>query len=314
MTGAAAAAVLCAVTVFCFFLFLLNKSGGQRKMIRQRVDKIAARDKEQVTRKKRHQKKVQAPKGSAQPKSFEKLAHELAVADIPMRPNEYLLFSLAITMVASGVLYLFTGALGAIVGAVLGGAAMPIWLQRKKKKRMKLFENQLSDALTVISNCLQAGFSFQQALESIASDMPDPIAKEFSIALRESRLGLPLEKALVNMSERLQQDDLELLINAVLIQKQVGGNLSEILDSIGGTIRERLKIRGQIKTLTASGRMSGIVIGLLPLFILAFLMVINPGYVQLFFQSAVGIGMLVAAVCLEVIGFLVVRKVVDIKF
>ncbi|MDR3643746.1 MAG: type II secretion system F family protein, partial [Clostridia bacterium] len=190
----------------------------------------------------------------------------------------------------------------------------PFFLSSKKRKRMQLFETQLSDALTVIGNSLRAGFTFQQAMESIVNDMPDPIAKEFGRALREMKLGLPLDRALLNLSERLRHDDLDLLVSAVVIQRQVGGNLADILDNIADTIRDRLKLRGKIKVLTASGRVSGLVIGLLPVFILVFLMIINPDYVRMFFTTPIGIAMMIVALVLESIGFIVVRKVVDIKF
>jgi tight adherence protein B len=179
---------------------------------------------------------------------------------------------------------------------------------------MSLFDKQLIDALAIIGNCLRAGFSFNQAIESIAQEMPDPIAKEFAKTIREIRLGFPMEKALINMMERLDNNDLELIVSAVLIQRQVGGNLSEILDTIANTIKDRLKIKGEIKVLTATGRTSGMVVGMLPVFLMGVLMVINPGYVSMFFNSNIGIAMLIFAAIMETTGFLIVKKIVNVKF
>lgn len=309
------AAFFVAVAVFFLLVQAGSQMGGKQATVKRRLEAITAQSEPSEAPRRAKKGRMRRPGGKHNvPAYVESLAQELALADIPMRTNEFMLFALFATVTGAVVLYILLGTLAAVVGAVAGGSVMPVWLSRKKKKRMKLLENQLSDALTVISNALRAGFSFQQALDSVVSSMGDPIAKEFGVALREAKLGLPLEKALQKMSDRLQQDDLSLLISAVLIQKQVGGNLSEILDNIGDTIRERLKIRGQIKTLTAQGRMSGIIIGLLPVFILAFLMMINPSYVQLFFTTAIGKAMIGAAVVLEIVGFVVVRKVVNIKF
>ena len=218
-------------------------------------------------------------------------------------------------LVPAGLVALFNFNIFVCTALVAAGTTLPPFLLRSAwKKRMALFDKQLSDALAIIGNCLRAGFSFNQAIESIAAEMPDPIAKEFAKTIREIRLGFAMEKALNNMVERLKNTDLELIVSAVLIQRLVGGNLSEILDNIADTIKQRLKLKGEIKVLTATGRTSGMVVGMLPVFLMGVLMLINPGYVGMFFNSAIGIAMLAAGGVLEFIGFMVVKKIVDIKF
>lgn len=315
MEFAVMAAAFIAASVFFLVLTIGSRSGSQRATVRRRLQAFAGQEGQSAIDRKKTKKQARPRSREGETPAFlENLARGLALAGIPMRTNEFLIFTVALAVVLGGVLDIALKPLAGLVGLVVGGSVMPVWLSMKKKKRMKLFENQLSDALTVISNALRAGFSFQQALESVVSGMADPIAKEFGAVVREAKLGLPIEKALQNLADRLQQDDLSLLVSAVLIQKQVGGNLSEILDSIGGTIRERLKIRGQIKTLTAQGKISGIIIGLLPLAIMAMLMVLNPDYIKQFFTTQTGMAMIGLAVVMESVGFLLVRKVVSIKF
>ena len=190
----------------------------------------------------------------------------------------------------------------------------PLLINGNKKKRVSLFEKQFSDALLIIGNCLRAGFTYKQAMESIANEMPNPISKEFGKTLREVNYGVSMEKALSNMSDRLQNDDLDLFVTSVIIQRQIGGNLAEIIDNISETIKERIRIKSEIKVLTSSGRISGIIIGLLPLLLTGILMILNPHYLSTFFQTTLGMYLCGIAVVMWVIGFLIVRKIVNIKF
>lgn len=244
-----------------------------------------------------------------------KISSELSLAGINLKAEEFLMIWLICAIMIPLMLFSVTknGAV-AVIFACLGAVIPPFVVSRHKKKRATLFETQLMDALIIISNCLRAGFTFQQAMSSIAEDMSEPISKEFSMVLREIRLGISMETALKDMVARLKNDDLELVISAVLIQKQVGGNLSEVLDNIAGTIQERLKLKGEIKVLTASGKTSGLIIGLMPLFLMAFLMISNPDYISLLFQSSIGRVLLIIAAVMEIIGFSFIRKIVNIKF
>ncbi len=248
-------------------------------------------------------------------KATDTIYSELSLAGIKTKPEEFILIWLLLAFLPAGLIALITKqALPAAAFTAVGAAAPIIYLKSKKQKRIHSFESQLSDALVVCCNCLRSGLSFQQAMETIASDMPAPIGTEFSQVLNEIKFGASLEKALTDMTERIKSADLMLVVSAVLIQRGTGGNLSQILDTISETIKDRLKIKQEIKTVTAQGRMSSSVIGGLPIAIGLVLMVINPSYMMTFFVTTAGNIMLVVAIMLEIIGFAVIRKVVTVKY
>ena len=160
------------------------------------------------------------------------------------------------------------------------------WLARRKNGRLGAFNKQLPDTITLIANALRAGSSFLQAIELVVRESRPPISIEFARVIREVNLGLPFEQALENMVRRVRSDDLELMATAISIQHQVGGNLAEILDSIAYTIRERIRIKGEIRTLTAQQRLSGYVVGFLPIGLAGFLFVAAPGFMDPMFAQS----------------------------
>jgi len=188
-----------------------------------------------------------------------------------------------------------------------------IILKGKIRQRIKEISNQLGDTIILIANSLRAGYSFLQAIETVAEEMPDPIRKEFRILLKEMNLGISTEQALLNLVNRVPSRDLDLVVTAVLIQRQIGGNLSEILDNISTTIRQRVKLKGEIKTLTAQGRMSGWIIALLPVALGMILYAMNKEYIQLLFTNSLGQMMLLLAVVMELIGVIIIRGIVNIE-
>lgn len=151
-------------------------------------------------------------------------------------------------------------------------------------------------------------------MESIAADMQPPISTEFAKTLREIRYGVKQEDALYHMVERVQNKDLGLLVSAVVISSQVGANLSEILDNISETIKDRIKIKNDVKILSSQGRISGLIIGILPIVLALFLMIVNPDYIVSFFETTIGKIMVGTGVVLEIIGFTIVNRIVDIKY
>lgn len=305
MTGFIA---LCAAAlVFCLVVLLLGFLQREKLRIRARLDALAApTSAEQAKRPKARQRESRV--GG-------KLAAQLESAGILLRADEFVLLWAGATLLPAGLLLFFkASAVTACAIAAVGAVLPPLLVGNARRRRLLLFERQLGDALGIIGNSLRAGFTFQQAMDSIASEMPDPISKEFAKALREMRLGVPVETTLDAMVRRMHNDDLEMLVTAVLIQRQAGGNLADIIDSIAVTIKDRLKIKGDVRTLTASGRMSGSVIGLLPVFLTAVLMVLNPTYISSFFTTTLGILLLAIAVVMEAIGFLIVSKIVNIRY
>ncbi|KJS88563.1 MAG: hypothetical protein JM58_00755 [Peptococcaceae bacterium BICA1-8] len=242
-----------------------------------------------------------------------KIEAELLKADIPMRGSEFIVFNI-INIAFIGFITFIIGGFGpALVFSSLGFILPNFFVKRKKKQRFEKLGLQIGDCLTVMSNSLRAGFSFQQAMELVSKEMTGPLAAEFGKTLREINFGTPTEQALSNMAERIECDDLDLLITAVLIQRQIGGNLAEILDNISTTLRERIRIKGEIKTLTAQGRISGMVVGLMPPALFAILLIISPDYIMELLQNKTGIMLLAGGLVSEVIGFLVIKKIVNIE-
>lgn len=227
---------------------------------------------------------------------------------------EFIYFWISLTIIPMIIIAFMAGHIITILAiGIIGFALPPIALIRSRKKRDELFNKQLSEALIIIGNSLKGGFTFLQGMESIAIDMQPPISKEFAKVLREIHYGVKQMDALNHMVERTKNKDLELLVSVVLISSQVGSNLSEILDTIAATIRDRIRIKQEIRTFSAQGRVSGIVIGFLPIAIILTIMVINPGYFEGFFESNIGKIMIAVSVILEIIGFAIINKIVNIK-
>ena len=242
-------------------------------------------------------------------------SRELAAAGIRMRGEEYLgLWLIVAILPATIMLLLGAHPLSATAMILLGIVLPPMYVQSAKAKRLRKFEKQLGDALMLIANSLRAGFSFLQAMSAISEEMQDPIGKEFALTVREINMGVDMGTALDNMVDRVRSTDLMMTVTAVKIQRQVGGNLLEILVTISSTIKDRLRLKNDIRVMTAQGRVSALIIGLLPVFLACMLMVINPTYILKFVQKPAGIAMLAVGLVMEILGFLFVKKVVTITY
>lgn len=182
-----------------------------------------------------------------------------------------------------------------------------------KKRRLEMFNQQLTEALVTMSNALRAGFSIQQAFETIVQENRKPIAQEFGVFVQQTRVGVRFEDALRNMEERVDSDDLTLMIRAIEIARQTGGNLTEVFDVIASTIRERSRIEGKIKSMTAMGRLQGIVVGLIPAFLLGAMTLLDPAMMIQFFTDPMGVAILLLVVVLLTVGFIVIQKIVTIE-
>lgn len=239
---------------------------------------------------------------------------KLLKANILMRPEEFLSISLILLVVFAllGVM-LFNNILMTIVMAVIGWVIPLFILNRKIGKRLKALNNQLGDTIAILSNAMKAGHSFFQAVDSVSRELKGPVVDEFSKLQKEISLGVETETALENMVNRVGSDDLELMVTAILIQRQIGGNLAEILDNISETIRQRIRAKGEIRTLTAQGRISGWVISLLPFFMVAVVLMINPEQMYTLISNPIGIIMIVMAFVMELMGIMFVRKIINIE-
>ncbi len=257
----------------------------------------------------------------------ERLAGELARADLKLRPAEFVLAWIASPFVFVAVAFVLSfvlPALGnpvalALIAAI--GAYFPrFYLKRRQGKRLKAFGEQLPDTITLLANSLRAGSSFLQGIELVTREGRPPISEEFERVVREMQLGMALQPALLNLSRRVASEDLELMVTAINIQSQVGGNLATVLDAIAHTIRERVRLLGEINTLTAMQRYSGYVITALPIGLGAILMLISPSYMgPLFERPPEAFGLPLGVIFLLVglfsmgMGYFFIRRIVAIK-
>lgn len=244
-----------------------------------------------------------------------KIDKKLEEADILLRGSEFIVIVVVISVAA--ILLTFTVTLKPFVSIIIGVvvALIPFMIvDSARNKRLIAFNGQISDALNIMSNSLRSGFSFVQSMDMVRKELPNPIKKEFDRTITEINLGTSTEKALENLSKRVNSDDLELVVTAVLIQRQVGGNLAEVLDNIAGAVRERIRIKREIKTLTAQGRISGMIIGFLPMFLAIFLFLSNPSYLMELFTNKTGLIMVTLAVLGQFSGLMIIKKIVDIEF
>jgi tight adherence protein B len=255
------------------------------------------------------------------------LMRDLGAADLKLKPSEYLTIWAATTLGVPVVLYVLGFVIRSlqspivlIIGLAIGFVAPRFWLGRRKNSRLTQFNRQLPDTITLIANALRAGSSFLQSIELVVRESRPPISIEFGRVIREVNLGLPFDTALENMVKRVKSEDFELMATAIAIQHQVGGNLAEILDSIAFTIRERVRIKGEIKSLTAQQRMSGYVVGGLPIALAGFIYVAAPTFFDPMFSKPpevvgipLGVILIGVAVLMMGLGFFFIRKIVDIE-
>jgi len=239
---------------------------------------------------------------------------KLNQAYIFIRIEEFLAISIITSLTFGMLLYLLTKMwLIGIIGLIIGYRLPDIYVESVKKKRMKKLNSQLPDALSIISNGLRAGFSFTQAMSVASNELESPIKDEFLRVIRDNSIGKTLDEALMDFSERTDDEDIDMFITALIIQRKVGGNLTEILDTIAATIRDRMRIRGEIKTLTAQGRMSAIIISLLPFAVALFIYFSNPSYIMELFKSTIGIIMVVTAVIAQIFGMFIIMRMANIE-
>ncbi len=240
------------------------------------------------------------------------LENRLRAADLELRAGEFLLLSLGL------------GATGLILAVILGGGvfllavpamlALPAaFLATRSQERRKQLALALPDALGSTASALRAGFSLLQALDACARQTKGPLGQEFERMLAETRVGVPVDDALENLAKRAGSPDLSLMVTAVQIQRQVGGNLAEVLDRIQQTIRERVRLQAEVRALSAQGRMSSMIIGLLPIGLLVMMALIAPAFVGPMFQPGIGRALLIVAALFEIAGFFVLSRVVRIE-
>jgi tight adherence protein B len=241
-----------------------------------------------------------------------KLATRLMRADWRWKPAEFLVAQGVAAGIGLGLAIIFAKSLWWLF--LIAGYMTPNFLlARAEKVRLKAFDQQLPEALSMIANSLRSGYSFLQAMDVVSREMPEPVAKEFSYVLKETRVNIPLDEALANLVQRVKSADLDLVVTAVLIQRQVGGNLSEVLDKIGTTIKERIRLQGEIRTLTTQGRFSGWIVSLLPIALAVLFQMVNPGYLIPMITHPIGWMLLTIGVIMQGIGIFMIKNMVNLE-
>jgi len=245
---------------------------------------------------------------------LEKFALLFEQADSPVKPDMFIIISIGCSALGGIGAWVARSPAPLLPVAGLTAGLMPLfWLLMRRKSRFKKFASQMPDALELIARALRSGHSLASGLHVVVEEMPNPISTEFGAAYESQNLGIPIEKALKDMLRRMPNMDLKFFVTAVAIQRQAGGDLSEILDKIGYIIRERFKIMGQVQALTGEGRISGVVLMGLPIALFFAVLHLNPDYVMLLFTDPLGRKMIAFAAVLQVLGAVVIKKIVNIK-
>lgn len=291
--------------------------------VSQRLSEFAVRGQEQSAEPAAKQALERIDEVVSKSKRGSNIARDLARADLKLTVAEFIGVQLLCALVGVGIGAFigradFAAAVAAaIVAAIIFSFIPTIYVNTRARGRVKAFNNQLGDAITMMANALRGGYSFLQTLDLVAREAPSPISAEFRRVVQEVGLGRTSEEALNNLLRRMPSDDLDLLITAVNIQMEVGGNLAQILDTIGHTIRERVRIKGEIQTLTAQGRISAWVITGLPIGLAIFISVINPDYMEPIFSFGMPpqawCCLPVASLVMIVIGYFTIMKIIDIE-
>lgn len=242
------------------------------------------------------------------------LERRLKQAGLNWRSGEFVAAwaAAAIMLAAAGGWLL--GPLAAAAGLLLALAGGWLLLELLQRQRVRQFERQLPDALMLVASSLRSGYGLQRSLQAIRDEMRPPISTEFAKVLDETNVGLSLPDALLNLVQRVPQPDLDITVTAILIQLEVGGNLSEVIEIVANTVRERQRIAAEVDTLTAEGRLSGVILFILPIVMAIVIMALNPEYMTALFKTSMGHLLIFCGICLEVIGGIVIKRMLEIDF
>jgi len=242
-----------------------------------------------------------------------KLRKLLEQADVKNKVGEVILLMLVLGLMGGFIAQYYYSLYIAAFVAVLTACLPLFYVTHRRNKRLNSFDREFPDAIDMMSSAIRSGHAFNRALQLVGEEAPDPVGTEFKRIFEEYGLGLPIKEALTNLAQRIDSTALKIFITAVLLQKETGGNLTEILEKISITIRERFKLAGQIKIYSAQSRLSAWVIGGLPIGFLIIVSFINPNYIDPLFEDSLGHTFLIAAIFLQLVGFLFIKKIVHIK-
>ncbi len=306
-----------ALSVFCIFFGLDRIFASSSSAIESRLDRYTSRQGAALTpgQPAKSQRKTNRLNRMLAASAGQQIATELARADLKLTASEYVLFNIASTLIGFLIaLVIFRGNLIlALAGAAAGFYFPRMYVRYLQQKRLNAFNAQLGDTIVLLSNSLRSGYSLLQSMETVSKELLPPMSVEFARVTREIGLGLTIEEALANLLRRIPSDDLDLMITAINVQHEVGGNLAEILDTIAYTIRERVRIVGEIRSITSQQRLSATLLSLLPLVLGLILYALNPGYISGLWSNTCGWIMMGVGGVMIVMGYLVIRKIVSIE-
>jgi tight adherence protein B len=259
------------------------------------------------------------------------LTRSLARADIKMKVGEFILLVAILTVLGALIGWFLGGGPssdsgistqsfmnipGILIGGAVGFLAPVLYLRRQQGRRLVKFDNQLADMLSLMVNGLRAGYSTMQAMEAVSRELPAPISDEFRRLVQEMQLGIPMDTSLQNLTRRIPSKDLDLVVTGMNVQREVGGNLAEILDTISHTIRERVRVKGEIRVLTSQVMMSGRVLAIMPIGVIIIMYFINRQYMMRFFNPATrmyGIPALIIGAVMIVLGYFFMTRIANIE-
>lgn len=301
------------VSIILLVVGLSGRPAGQ-ELVEERLG-----DTERKPRKKEKKGKRESAVGAAVDRAVagrgfaQNLSTQLARANLKWTVGEFIMMTVLFSAVA-GLLFFVLNRIILVPVGIIGGFFLPrVYLSMRKSKRLKAFNDQLGDALNLMVNSLRAGYSTMQAMEVISNEMPVPISEEFGRVVLELQLGVPFDAAMANLMRRMPSADMDLVITAMSVQREVGGNLAEVLDAISFTIRERVRIKGEIQAMTAQGRITGYVITALPFALAGLIYMITPDFMGTLFTEPCGWVMIGVSLVMIVIGYVVINKIVSIE-
>ncbi|MDO8753517.1 MAG: type II secretion system F family protein [Anaerolineales bacterium] len=269
------------IIIILLIVGIVVSSNTDRSLVEQRLGAYLDEDQQNLAREDQRSVITDWVSKRVEKTSYgDRIARELARADLKFKVAEYFVL-IAVCILLLGLIAWFLGnryPVSALIGAVAGAFAPRLYVLRQQKQRLQKFNDQLSDMLNLMVNGLRAGYSIMQAMEAISKELPAPICDEFRRVIQEMQIGISMETALENLLRRIPSDDLDFVITAINVQREVGGNLSEILDNISFTIRERVRIKGEVRVLTSQVRTSGMILSLIPFFLTLVLWFLNPEY------------------------------------
>lgn len=306
------------IIIILLIVGIVVSSNSERTLVEQRLGQYLDEDKLSVDREAQRSAITDWVSKRVEKTSYgDRVARDLARADLKFKVAEYFVL-IIVCILLGGLIAWFLGnrhPVSALIGAVAGAFAPRMYVKRQQKQRLQKFNDQLSDMLNLMVNGLRAGYSTMQAMEAISKELPAPICDEFRRVVQEMQIGISMETALENLLRRIPSEDLDFVITAINVQREVGGNLSEILDNISFTIRERVRIKGEVRVLTSQVRTSGTVLSLIPFFLTLVLWFLNPEYLMAATQGGLICTVVIICLVLGLIGssYFIMMRIADIE-